>query len=377
MSFISKQIPSSTVGSRTSVPKELVYPMFEALAKTWHQLEIEHQMLQARVASKEGLLAFRHSYTPTLTPSSQWISQARNSNAPAAEHLFETDAKQQDTASFTEDADISRRRNSAMEKREAVPSRRQESKDEEQDNNAPVRLSIESTPEFMQLPLEYQGYCPWTIVTRGGLLLPGDPGLGVVRYQNTYNVFVNERALQEFMNAPQRFADGIVSLAMNNPQLIHLLRLQDSFPETALSNLVKSGKFNAREHSLLSPTAAKKVDASTGTPVHFVEKNIDFKYEWNEWALRRQALKLANLRKCKTISTQTGLSNFRKEIETQVYLPGHSSTQTATSRGTNPPRTIAYMAGLRGTHKKGSSKYAEEDEEGKARPAMVTYTYET
>ena len=30
-------------------------------------------------------------------------------------------------------------------------------------------MSVDSTPEFMQLPLEYQGYCPWTIVQRGGI----------------------------------------------------------------------------------------------------------------------------------------------------------------------------------------------------------------
>jgi hypothetical protein len=39
-------------------------------------------------------------------------------------------------------------------------------------------LSVESTPEFMQLPLEFQGFCPWTIVHRHGLLLPGNPALG-------------------------------------------------------------------------------------------------------------------------------------------------------------------------------------------------------
>jgi hypothetical protein len=32
----------------------------------------------------------------------------------------------------------------------------------------PVKLSIESTPEFMQLPLEYQGFCAWTVLNRRG-----------------------------------------------------------------------------------------------------------------------------------------------------------------------------------------------------------------
>jgi hypothetical protein len=42
----------------------------------------------------------------------------------------------------------------------------------------PMRMSVDSTPDFMHLPLEYQGYCPWTIAQRSGLLLPGDPSLG-------------------------------------------------------------------------------------------------------------------------------------------------------------------------------------------------------
>lgn len=33
-----------------------------------------------------------------------------------------------------------------------------------------------TTPDFMLLPLEFQGYCPWTLVEARGLLLPGKPG---------------------------------------------------------------------------------------------------------------------------------------------------------------------------------------------------------
>jgi len=32
------------------------------------------------------------------------------------------------------------------------------------------------------------------------------------------------------------------------------------------------------------------------TSLHVVEKRVDPSYEWNEWALRRRALDLANLR---------------------------------------------------------------------------------
>ena len=97
-------------------------------------------------------------------------------------------------------------------------------------DDVPVRLSIDTTPEFMQLPLEFQGYCPHTIVTRNALLLPGNPALGVVRYKNTFNVFVTTQAMDDFMSDPGRFIGGVIDIARKNPELIHLLRLQSNFP---------------------------------------------------------------------------------------------------------------------------------------------------
>ena len=84
------------------------------------------------------------------------------------------------------------------------------------------------------------------------------------------------------------------------------------------------------------------------TPTHFVEKNIDPSYEWNEWALRRRALALANLRQKKTTSQQTGLSALRRDAETQVYLPRDTTTMTGVSTGTSAPVSANYVAGLRG-----------------------------
>ena len=66
----------------------------------------------------------------------------------------------------------------------------------------PIKFSIESTPEFMQLPLEYQGFCSWTNVKRQGLLLPGKPELGVIRYKNRFFVFAHQGAICNFMETP-------------------------------------------------------------------------------------------------------------------------------------------------------------------------------
>ena len=97
---------------------------------------------------------------------------------------------------------------------------------------------------------------------------------------------------------------------------------------------------------------AEKKDASTETPTHFVEKNIDPSYDWNEWGLRRRALQMANLKKCKTSSQQTDSSHMRRENDSQVYLPRTKGTMTKTSTGTSAPKRVTYVRGLRGEESK-------------------------
>ena len=47
------------------------------------------------------------------------------------------------------------------------------------------------------------------------------------------------------------------------------------------------------------------IDTACQTDCHILPPTQDKDYEWNEWEMRRKALKLANLRKCVTHSTQT------------------------------------------------------------------------
>ena len=108
------------------------------------------------------------------------------------------------------------------------------------DDDKPIRLSIDSTPEFMQLPLEYQGYCPHTVVHRDALLLPGNPALGVIRYRGGYYVFTTEAGLNAFEEDPGRYINGIIDAARRSPELIHLLRLQDNFPKANLTQLIQA-----------------------------------------------------------------------------------------------------------------------------------------
>jgi hypothetical protein len=76
------------------------------------------------------------------------------------------------------------------------------------------------------------------------------------------------------------------------------------------------------------------VDKGLETPTHFIEKNIDPNYCWNEWELRKKAIQMANIRKTQTRGDQTLLSNFRVDSDVQTYLKKDAETNTVKNSGT-------------------------------------------
>ena len=57
-----------------------------------------------------------------------------------------------------------------------------------------------------------------------------------------------------------------------------------------------------------------KCDSGTQTDTHFMESNIVKSYEWNEWELRRKALKLVSW-KLRTYRSYHHIDNFAKGDE--------------------------------------------------------------
>lgn len=213
-------------------------------------------------------------------------------------------------------------------------------------DSAAVLVSPETTPDIANLPFEFNNYCPWTIVHRHGLLLPGNPqSCGAVRHKNCFYTFVTPKALEQFRQRPNWYLEQIKQAAQRQPELINLLGLQELFPDLQLGN---NPGGRPAIHPLLDSPEPKTRDASTETPVHFVEKHIDYNYKWNTWDLRRKAVQYANLRKAKTTSMQTNSSHFRAAAASQVWLPKEHGTQTGISKGTNPIRDHNYLTGLRG-----------------------------
>jgi len=303
------------VGGRVSVPKEQVYPRFDVLARGYRTAWNEVTALEAR-AKLHGILAdLRAQYFPGLPQTAQDLLAKIPDRGVSPLPL--------DDGEGTVDLD-------------AIPG---PTGDRDGMTGHAVRLTVDNSDNFLELPLDFQGFCIHTLVTQHRLLVPGNPALGVVKYAGRYCVFATERGCAEFCAEPDRFFGGVREVCYKHPELIHLLRIHEDFPK---SNL----------HAILSTTAgsqaATQVDVSSETPLHFQDSHIDKNYEWNEWALRREALHMADIRRKATSATQTAQSHLRRENESQVYLPKEVGTNTAVSRGTNPPRWRKYTVGLRG-----------------------------
>ncbi|XP_065828631.1 cilia- and flagella-associated protein 206-like [Oscarella lobularis] len=199
----------------------------------------------------------------------------------------------------------------------------------------------ETTRDFEHLPFEYKGFCSFSVAAYDRLLLPSNPNIGVLRYKEKYYCFSSKEAAEKFASNPELYISGVIDVAKASPELIQLLELHAQFAAiTPYSGERRSKK--------LVKKPVTRCDAGVQTEVHPLEVNMVKSYEWNEWELRRKAIKLANLRTKVTHSAQTDLSHHRRDMETQVYLPKEVEIQTKRAKHTSVPTPSRYLAGLRG-----------------------------
>ncbi|XP_076016270.1 cilia- and flagella-associated protein 206 [Genypterus blacodes] len=203
-------------------------------------------------------------------------------------------------------------------------------------------LFPETTMNFNELPLQYNGVCGYALVKRDGLLLPGNPHIGILKHKEKLYVFSSKEVAVKFASRADDFIAEVAERAKRSPELIQLLKLHQQFACVTPYSEMRSGG------SLLVKPGSNKCDSGTQTELHPVETHIDRSYEWNEWELRRKAIKLANLRTQMTHATQTDRSHRRRDNVTQVYLPKDAACQTKRDGQSGMPRPLVYLAGLRG-----------------------------
>ncbi|XP_073934542.1 cilia- and flagella-associated protein 206 isoform X3 [Castor canadensis] len=173
----------------------------------------------------------------------------------------------------------------------------------------------------------------------------GNPTIGILKYKDNYYTFNTRDAAYSFAENPEHYINLIKEKAKKNAELIQLLELHQQF-----ETLVPYSQMRDIDKHYIKPITM--CESSTQTDTHILSPTIVRSYEWNEWELRRKAIKLANLRQKITHSVQTDLSHMRRENSSQVYPCKDASTQSKRESSTRVPKPQIYIAGLRGGQNK-------------------------
>lgn len=294
----------ATVQSKTAVPTAQVYPLFMSLSQHWTGYQDEVVLLSVQSSLLFQLAQF--------TQTSASLAEGDTVAALLEQTIAPTDVERM---KVTDSSDCI----------------------EPEKHSSAEFLFPDTTRDFDKLPLQFKGYCGYTLVVHDRFLLPANPQLGVLHHRGKYYAFSNKEAAYGFIGNPEGFLSAAVDCSRRSPELIQLLDMHTHF------SIGHRGRGDAVLHRPVT-----KCDAGTQTDTHFMESNIVKSYEWNEWELRRKAIKLANLRQKVTHSVQTELSHYKRDNDTQVYLPRESATQTKRDSGTSVPKPSVYIAGLRG-----------------------------
>ena len=203
------------------------------------------------------------------------------------------------------------------------------------------RFSLVSadTQNFQDIKLSFNGMCLVSLVCDGNLLY-GNPNEVILHdVVKKYNLcFFNTEKANEFLKSP----DQVYEYAQQSLQDYKMLMFLMDY-----DSLQKYKFFIETINEEIQNENIKCFNTGVQTPVHIVERCIDHNYYWNEWDLRRQAIKMANIRNKKTIGCQTGSSYFKVNNETQIWPLKDQTTMTEIDKGTNPIWPRNYILGLR------------------------------
>ncbi|XP_077566325.1 cilia- and flagella-associated protein 206 [Stigmatopora nigra] len=289
---------NTSVHPKTAVPTSKVFPLFKALSKLWSELQDEAELLNIF-----HNIAFKLQFFRTTE-----------------DKIFSKDILNNLLEGIEVKTDEQRINEHSSERIDPRHLKQYE------------WLQPELTKNLTELPLQYNGFCCYTLVNKDGLILPGNPHIGVLKHKEKLFVFNSKEAACKFAQNPDYFIALVEEKAKSVPELMKLLKLHQTPP------CVQAGK------TLLGGQS----ESFTQTDLHPLVTNFVKPYEWNEWELRRSAIKLADLQTTITHSTQTHLSHMRRENATQTWLPKEVGCQSKRDGETGVPKPQIFLAGLRG-----------------------------
>jgi hypothetical protein len=292
-----------------SVPTSKAVPLFAAVSAVWQRF----QGSEDAIRSFELLLARLRKHRDTFTPLIKEFTDAQSSHRAEESGEVRLDAVRPED--IPREGDITA------------------------DDAQPVLVKREADAEFA-----FNGFCPVTLVRRDGLLLPGDFVLGSVKWERKYYAFVDQEARELFQQDPGQWHSDAIAVARRKPELVSLLGLQNEFPSLQAPRIPVKAK-------VPEPPNSKYRDVGVATVLHPIESYIDRTYHWNEWELMKRKKILKGLENKRTKGRQTDISHFRRENHAQTVHRRDKNEQTKVDSGADVPRTVRYVAGLRGDSK--------------------------
>ncbi|MBW04435.1 hypothetical protein ESR_12327, partial [Eschrichtius robustus] len=184
-----------TVKSKTAVPTSQVFPTFIALSNLWTSFQDETvliSILSNLTAHLEPFLGTHELFFP------EKVTQA----------LLD---------GVTVKTDVCRMKEHIEERVDLADFRKLE------------WLFPETTANFDKLLIQYRGFCAYTFATTDGLLLPGNPAIGILKYKEKYYTFNTRDAAYSFAENPENYIDKVREKAKKNAELIQLLELHQQF----------------------------------------------------------------------------------------------------------------------------------------------------
>ena len=304
------------IGNQTSISKDQAYPRFQNLSKMYTKFQEQVFILDIRENVYKKLYDFVISNSIPI-----------DYNVETWEECFEL---------YTEKLDIYEKQDEPIFSFESGAY-----------GQGVTLLKQDSTADYLDIKLEYQGFCITTLFNKK-LLISGRPTV-VAKYNDKYMVFCTHQCLQEFIDNPNKYIEGIYEYVKENPYLINLLNMTEEFPNGNLANMFRDKEsiaFKYKNSKVLMDKGCQTVD-------HIYPNGyIDPDYVWNEWELKKRAIKLADIKKKKTVSTQTLLSHLRRENQTQVYPLKDTEVNTTVNTGTNLSIPKNYAVGFRKSNNK-------------------------
>eukprot|EP00052_Salpingoeca_macrocollata_P004833 m.43803 g.43803 ORF g.43803 m.43803 type:complete len:633 (-) comp14482_c1_seq1:73-1971(-) len=306
----------AAVQAKTAVSTDRVYPLFAEVSACWRGLLFERTFLLSLQSLLDGILpcCMKHGDRKPEKASKR-IEAMRD------DMCLQFD---QDTAAAIELSRGNNPADSAQPPRPTTPTATLRPADV-----SPLELLLPGhTHDYASIPVQCGQMCP-VLLHEKNLCFPADTSIGLLKYEGFVYGFSSTAAAISFARNPEKILQGMVEQAEHQVELVYMLGL----------------KVVAMQEEPKGPVV--KCDSGMQTELHPVAQHIDKSYRWNEWDLRRDALKLANIRKKQTHSTQTHNSNYRRENTTQVYLPKEQTTQTRKDASTSVPKPRTYIRGLR------------------------------